>query len=188
MKPTKLLSLLTVAMLVACGGDDDGETTNNTTNSTTVTTAGTEDSGSSSAGTTMTSTTMTSTTEPGDSSTDPGSSSEQGTEDTAPDTSAGTGGGDVCMIEMDDDACAMCTKTNCCDQLDACYADPDCQCTVLCVQQFLMDNPDGDTNAGLMYCTMDNEDGPAPCMLPAGAAGLAIALNGCVSGMCADDC
>jgi hypothetical protein len=184
MKPTKLLSLLTVALLAACGGDDDGETTNNTTNSTTVTTAGTEDSGSSSAGTTITTTTS-----PGESSTSPGeSSTEPGTEDTTPDTSTGTGGGDVCMIEMDDDACATCTKTNCCDQLDACYADPDCQCTVLCVQQFLMDNPDGDTNAGLMYCTMDNEDGPAPCMLPASAAGLAIALNGCVSGMCADDC
>ena len=50
-------------------------------------------------------------------------------------------------MEPDDDACATCTKANCCAELMACQANPDCDCVVLCV---------GEMGIGMqMQCMMD---------------------------------
>jgi hypothetical protein len=56
---------------------------------------------------------------------------------------AGTGGsgsgggppGGNCAPAADDDACTMCLKGKCCDDLNACAADPDCLALLDCVGQ-----------------------------------------------------
>jgi hypothetical protein len=143
----RTVSFLTLGLLVltGCPGDDTG------------TTAGSASAGSTSAGTTTENATDTnppgttevatgsgsadttegpsSTSEPGSTST-PGSTSEPGS--TSMDSGTTTGGSsDVCALDpATDDDCAMCVKGMCCDELEACDADPSggCQCFQECAQ------------------------------------------------------
>jgi hypothetical protein len=59
-----------------------------------------------------------------------------------------TGGQGVCAPDPNDSDCAACGKMNCCEEVEACYADADCECYVQCID-------DGGTIAACdMACPM----------------------------------
>ena len=108
------------------GATTTASTTDSTTASTTAsttdsTTASTTDS--TTASSTMTTSDTTDSSGGADSSSG-GSGSDSGTTGTA-----------MCEIAPDDDACAVCTKENCCAELTACEANEDCNCLVQCVNE-----------------------------------------------------
>ena len=63
--------------------------------------------------------------------TDPDTGSSETTAD--PDTGESTGAPSLCPPEPNDDDCAVCAKTNCCDELLACQADEVCGCFSVCL-------------------------------------------------------
>lgn len=106
--------------LSACG-DDNSDTATTDNNATTAPTTGADSSGGQ--------------------ATDPGTTTDAATTDVAttePTTTdePATGGGEACAPADDDDACATCVKDMCCDELEACAADPsgECQCFQACVE------------------------------------------------------
>jgi hypothetical protein len=137
------MTMRTIATLfVACGlvlagcGDSGGDETGGDASATGDSTGG----GTTTTSTTATTTTSTTTAGTGEESTGGGGTTAATTgvdESTGGGATEGTGGsgGDVCMVEMDDDECAICTKENCCAELSACYANPDCMCVVDCVNE-----------------------------------------------------
>lgn len=111
-----------------------------------------------------------STTEGGDTS---GSSSGAATTEgsTTSSDESSTGGVAVCDPHRADDECWACTRETCCDELETCYADPDCTCYADCV------------SAGTEPVTCFTET----CMLMMMPAGLAD-LQNCQYQDCADPC
>lgn len=82
----------------------------------------------------------TTTTEPGTTTTDPGTTGDVGTTGEpgstgGVDTTGGstTGEPGLCPPMPGDDACAMCNKESCCDQIVACLANMKCTCFFACV-------------------------------------------------------
>lgn len=138
-------------LLTACGDDsDDGDTA--ATATATATESGTDSASASasasasdsntagetaSATATETATTGDGTTTNDDSATSAGETTGEAT------TTASTGEGDssgntsidACEPEGDDDECSMCLKTSCCDQLQACRDDADCDCIITCLDK-----------------------------------------------------
>jgi hypothetical protein len=104
-------------------------TSTSTTDDTTGTPTTTDPGTSTTTSTTEPGTSTTSTTEPGTGTTDePGTTGEPGS------TGGTTGGEDVCAPAPGDDACVMCTKMDCCDELKDCLADEPCACFTECAQ------------------------------------------------------
>lgn len=188
---TKLACLITplALLLAACGGDDgSADTTNADTTATdpTGTTAPTTDP------TTETSvdpTDATTTVDPTDATTTVDPTDATGSTGPDPDTGSESGGTpEICVIEPDDDECTQCTKNSCCTELDACYADADCACVVLCVQTQLAMNPDLKQGTALGICTTQMPDMPPPmCMLP-GDPTLVFNLATCTAAPAPDGC
>jgi hypothetical protein len=50
-------------------------------------------------------------------------------------TGATTGGGGFCTPDPNDFACVACAKQSCCPEVNACAADDNCTCWVLCLEQ-----------------------------------------------------
>ena len=125
------LSMMAVLMVtggVAVGcGDDETASTTAATSTTTTTAATTSSAGGAGGGTTTTTTT---------------SGGGQGGQGGGVGGAGGVGGGQGgagggmgdCAPEPGDDACVMCTKTNCCDQLMNCQADAACVACTDCLQ------------------------------------------------------
>lgn len=167
----RIASTLTLGLLVltGCPGDDTGTTAADTstgpgattTEAATETNPGTTVAATEGADTTagqttdtpMTTDTPSTTTDTPDTTTD------------APETTTGegttTGGSmDVCAPDPADDECAMCVKSSCCMELEACQEDPMglCQCFQECVEM----NPG---IPGAIQCGTDcmvNPLGPGP--------------------------
>ena len=140
------------ALFIGCG-DDGGVTTTGATasgstgenTSTGTTTTGTPTTSTSTTNDTTGSPTTTTTGPDSTSTTEPETST---TTTTGPDTSSGgvdttgepgstggtTGGDDVCAPDPMDDACVMCTKSDCCDELKSCMMEEACACFVECAQ------------------------------------------------------
>lgn len=126
---------------VACGeedtGDDGAAATTAPMTTAPMTTApaedsGDEDTGDESSGGPATTAPMT-TTPAEDTGTDPSTTTDPATEDSGPgDTTTGAVGS-PCDPDPADDDCDACTKTNCCTQLETCFADPICECMTNCV-------------------------------------------------------
>jgi hypothetical protein len=103
----------------------------------------------------------------GTSTTSTSTSTSVGTVSTSTST---TGGHDACVPAPDDDACDACTKASCCEEVAACYANPDCVCLVECVQVI----------EDVMMCLQDVcMTAPPREVLP---------LQACASRNCADIC
>ena len=168
--------------LVACGKSEDttadgsstgaatdaGSSTGTPTTGTTVdattttgepvTTSGVTDgmSGSTTeAPTTEPATTTTTTTDPG-TSTGPGTT---------------TGNPDLCLPEPNDDACTVCTKGMCCDELIACQSDEDCSCMYDCIVQ------GGDIATCAGTCMVNPQNSPA--LLAIAQCGMANCNDAC---------
>jgi hypothetical protein len=115
-----LLSLVLVAAAgPACGGEHDAGTSGSTS------------SGSESSSGTSSMTAPTVTTDLTSSTTAPSSESSSTAADSSSSSESGTIP-DACAPEPDDDACAMCTKSMCCDALVVCFDAPDCTCFANC--------------------------------------------------------
>ncbi len=141
----RTISTLTVGfllLLTGCPGDDSGTTgasagsTGSTGGTSTTSPATTEvDTTEGPATTAMTGSTTNSTT-PGSTTDEPGSTTDEpGT--TSGESSGDTGSPEICNPDPADDACAMCVKDMCCDELDGCNNDPSggCQCFQECIQE-----------------------------------------------------
>ncbi len=74
------------------------------------------------------------TTEAATTTSESGTSTTTTTGDTTTTTGDTTTGGGFCAPEDGDDACASCTKENCCDEAEACAADEGCVCWLECLQ------------------------------------------------------
>ena len=98
-----------------------------------------------------------------------GAQMESGEEGPGSDGSAdpSSGGTVSCEPEDSDDACNLCTKENCCDQLGACFADPVCGCMTDCA-------------TGLNDIPM--------CTKMCGTSNAFSGLTSCVTVNCASDC
>jgi hypothetical protein len=115
-------------------------TTSTTTQPTTTSTGG--QTGTESVGTTELVTTGGSDTtgEPGTGttgelgSTGAGTTEEPDTTGEPGSTGGTTGGEDLCAPDPMDDACTMCTKMDCCEELKECYMDAPCMCFMECAQ------------------------------------------------------
>lgn len=142
------------ALFIGCGDDGGVTTTGATASGSTGENTGTTGTTTTGTPTTSTSTTNDTTGSPTTTTTGPDSTSTtepetSTTTTTGPDTSSGgvdttgepdttggsTGGGDdVCAPAPGDDACIMCTKSECCDELKSCMMEEACACFVECAQ------------------------------------------------------
>lgn len=88
--------------------------------------------------------------------------------------------GDPCMEEPDDDECGLCTKTNCCDELSECAADPACACVLSCIE----DSENPDQLAAAMECA-----GPKNCDTDLGSLLIPLMnIQTCQQNTCATEC
>jgi len=62
-----------------------------------------------------------------------GSTTEAPTSSTGGSTGGSTGPAPMCEVTPDQTACAQCSNTNCCAQIEACQAEPACDCMTNCV-------------------------------------------------------
>lgn len=139
------------------GTTDDATTTTGEP----VTTSGVTDGMSGS--TTEAPTTEPATTEPATTTTtDPGTSTGPGTT---------TGNPDLCLPEPNDDACTVCTKGMCCDELTACQSDEDCSCMYDCIVQ------GGDIATCAGTCMVNPQNSPA--LLAIAQCGMANCNDAC---------
>lgn len=109
-------------------------------------------------------TTEPATTEPATTTTttDPGTSTGPGTT---------TGNPDLCLPEPNDDACTVCTKGMCCDELIACQSDEDCSCMYDCIVQ------GGDIATCAGTCMVNPQNSPA--LLAIAQCGMANCNDAC---------
>ncbi len=167
---------LTLAFpLTACGDDsDDGDTgaSDSVDGTTSASSTGAEtEAGSTAASATASASESATATESASASASESASasaSETGTSTTTggADTGSDSGGSNAaCEPDADDDECSMCLKTSCCDQLQACRDDSDCNCIIDCLDEM------GTGIAGLPECQTECE----VKMLPKAA----IPLSGC---------
>jgi hypothetical protein len=76
----------------------------------------------------------------------------------------------MCPPDPNDDPCDACTKASCCDEVTACFANPDCECVALCIDGGL------DEIECFGQCLVN---GPPAELGP---------LGECVTNNCADQC
>lgn len=102
-----------------------------------------------------------------DATTDATTDTSTGLHETTSSDSSDSTGAHICPPVVDDDACTMCTKDHCCDDLTACHADPMCLCLHEChlagtplPECELMCGTDHGENAALELC-MDEQCTPA---------------------------
>jgi hypothetical protein len=142
----RLLLASIVAAPSGCAKDEDGSTD---TGADASASEGGESAGTEGASTTTAadtgSSTSASTTTPADTSAGDASATTavESSGDTAGPVDTGSGSesgpsestgmqGSPCDPDPADDACNMCVKTNCCDEITACVNDPECQCFQEC--------------------------------------------------------
>lgn len=162
---------IALALLVACPADDEDADDSSADTDSASTTASTTDgtTASTSASTTDGTTASTTTEDPTDATEDSGTTDDPTDAETSADSGT-TGSGDLCAAAPEDEPCATCAKSMCCDAYAACYGDPDCVCAVECILE------SGDYQTCL---------GPK-CNMP--DAGPAMDIGICYGTTCAADC